>query len=84
VIDGDVYVDVTDAWDARLEAMRHFASQFTTPTRDIDRTLYGIDDYLEVVTTRARAHGQRIGVAYAEAFVTEQGVPADDLVTLFS
>jgi N-acetylglucosamine malate deacetylase 1 len=83
VIDGDVYVDVTDVWAERLEAMRRFASQFTAPPHEIDRTLYGIDDYLEVVTTRARAHGQRIGVPYAEAFVTEQGVPADDLVALF-
>ncbi len=83
VINGDVYVDVTAVWDARLEAMRRFASQFSAPTRDIDHTLYGIDDYLEVATTRARAHGQRIGVAYAEAFVTEQGVRSDDLVALF-
>ena len=83
VVEGDVYMDVTDVWDDRLQTMRCFASQFTASTRDIDRTLYGIDDYLEVVTTRARAHGQRIGVTYAEAFVTEQGVPADDLVTLF-
>lgn len=83
VIDGDVYVDVTAVWEARLEAMRRFASQFTAPTRDIDHTLYGVDDYLEVVATRARAHGQHIGVAFAEAFVTDQGVRCDDLVTLF-
>jgi N-acetylglucosamine malate deacetylase 1 len=83
VIDGDVYVDVTAVWEERLETMRRFVSQFTAPTRDIDHTLFGIDDYLEVATTRARAHGQRIGVTYAEAFVTEEGIPADDLVTLF-
>lgn len=84
VIAGDLYIDVSDVWDERRETMHRFASQFTAPTRDIDHRLYGIDDYLEVVTTRARAHGQRIGVRYAEAFVTEQGVPIDDLVELFA
>ena len=82
VIDADVYVDVSDLWDARLGLMVAFASQFTAPTVELDHTLYGIDDYLEVVQTRARAHGQRIGVRYAEAFTAEQGVAADDLVEL--
>ena len=84
VIDGDLYVDVTDVWEARLETMRRFASQFTASTLAIDHRLYGIDDHLEAATTRARVHGQRIGVTYAEAFLTDQGVPADDLVTLFA
>ena len=82
VIDGDVLVDVSDVWEARLDTMRAFASQFTAPTAAIDHTLYGIDDYLEVVATRARAHGQRIGVRYAEAFVSDRGLAADDLVAL--
>lgn len=83
VIDGDLYVDVTDVWEARLHTMRAFASQFAAPTRDIDHTLYGIDDYLEVVATRARAHGQAIGVRYAEAFTTDQRLVVDDLVARF-
>ena len=82
VVDGHVHVDVSEVWEARLGRMMAFASPFTAPTADIDHTLYGIDDYLEVVATRARAHGQRIGVRYAEAFVAEQGVAADDLVEL--
>ncbi len=82
VIDGDVLVDVSDVWDARLDTMRAFGSQFTAPTAAIDHTLYGIDDYLEVAATRARAHGQRIGVRYAEAFTSDRGLAADDLVAL--
>lgn len=84
VVDGDLYVDVTDVWEARVETMRRFTSQFGEDTLPIDHTLYGVDDYLAAVEARARVHGQRIGVRYAEAFVTEAGVPATDLVATFS
>lgn len=82
VIDGDVLVDVSAVWEARLDTMRAFASQFTAPTATIDHTIYGIHDYLEVATTRARAHGQQIGVAHAEAFLARGGIEVDDLVAL--
>ena len=83
VVDADVYVDVTEVWEDRLTALRRFASQFTAPTRDIDHTLYGVDDYLATTVARARVYGQRIGATFAEAFVTDAGVAATDLVELF-
>jgi N-acetylglucosamine malate deacetylase 1 len=84
VVDADVSVDVTEVWEERLELLRRFASQFAAPTLPIDHALYGIDDHLEAVTARARVHGQRVGAAYAEAFVSAGGVAVDDLVALVS
>jgi N-acetylglucosamine malate deacetylase 1 len=84
VVDADVYVDVTAVWEERLGLLRRFASQFDVPTLPIDHTLYGIHDHLEAVAARARVHGQRIGVTYAEAFVSTGGIAVDDLVALVS
>ena len=80
----DVVVDVTDVWEARLETMRRFTSQFDAPTLEIDRTHYGVDDYLEVTAARARVHGQHAGVRHAEAFVADRPPRAADLVALFA
>jgi N-acetylglucosamine malate deacetylase 1 len=79
----DVVVDVTDVWDARVATMRCFASQFEAETLAIDRAHYGVDDYLELTSARARVHGQHAGVARAEAFVTDRPPRAADLTALF-
>ncbi|MFU8840826.1 MAG: bacillithiol biosynthesis deacetylase BshB1 [Nitriliruptoraceae bacterium] len=83
-LDGDLYVDVSDVWEARLDTMHAFASQFAAPTQAIDRRLYGTHDHLEQVAARARVQGQAIGVAHAEAFLVDRGVPVDDLVAAFA
>jgi N-acetylglucosamine malate deacetylase 1 len=80
----DVVVDVSDVWDHRLETMRRFASQFDSDTLEIDRAHYGVDDYLEITTARARVHGQHAGVRYAEAFLADRPARADDLPELFA
>jgi N-acetylglucosamine malate deacetylase 1 len=80
----DVVVDVTDVWEQRLETMRRFASQFDSDTLEIDRAHYGVDDYLEITTARARVHGQHAGVRYAEAFLADRPPRADDLPALFA
>ena len=79
-LDGDVHVDVSEVWEARLATMQAFASQFDTPTLPIDQRLYGTDDHLALVAARARVQGQAIGVRYAEAFRCDRGVALDDLV----
>ncbi len=80
----DVVVDVSDVWKQRLETMRRFASQFDSDTLEIDRAHYGVDDYLQITTARARVHGQHAGVRYAEAFLADRPARADDLPALFA
>ena len=83
-LDGDLSVDVSEVWEARLETMRAFTSQFSAPTQEIDRRLYGTHNHLEQVAARARVQGQAIGVAYAEAFLVDRGVAVEDLVAAFA
>ena len=80
----DVLVDVTGVWQQRLETMRRFTSQFDSDTLEIDRAHYGVDDYLEITTARARVHGQHAGVRYAEAFLADRPARTDDLPALFA
>ena len=57
-------VDITDAFPAKLEAMRAYRSQH--------EVVSGILDQIEA---KARAYGSLIGVRYAEAFVRSQFIP---------
>ena len=75
-------VDITDTFDAKLEAMRAFTSQFVEPTAPIDHKYFGIEDYLEAAVVRARHYGMRIGTRYGEAFVAD-AVPVADPVAAF-
>ncbi|WPD18898.1 MULTISPECIES: bacillithiol biosynthesis deacetylase BshB1 [Thermaerobacter] len=75
-------VDVTATFDAKLEAMRAFASQFVEPTAPIDHKYFGVEDYLEATVVRARHYGLRIGVRYGEAFLAD-AVPVADPVAAF-
>lgn len=83
LMDPDLVVDVTDAWDQREEAMRRYTSQFVEPTLDIDHKYFGVQDYLEATRARARHYGQQIGARYGEGFACQDGVRVDDLVQTF-
>lgn len=80
----DLVVDVTPVWTQRLATLRCFASQFTTPTVDLDHRYYGIEDQLAAVDARARVIGQQIGVRYGEGFVLQRPVPTGDLLALLA
>jgi bacillithiol biosynthesis deacetylase BshB1 len=73
-------VDVTDAWDTKLQAVVAFASQFTpTPGEPIALPL---DRFREAVDLSARRLGQKIGVTYGEGFVVKEPLRLDDLLSL--
>jgi bacillithiol biosynthesis deacetylase BshB1 len=73
-------VDVTSTWGTKLEAIAAFASQFT-PAPGETVTL-PFDRFRQNVELAARRHGQRIGVEFAEAFVTREPLAVDDLLSL--
>lgn len=53
-----IYVDITDAIDKKIEALRHHESQYRK---------YG-DEWVEAVRARARFRGYEMGAEFAEAF----------------
>jgi bacillithiol biosynthesis deacetylase BshB1 len=65
-------VDVTDAFDTRMEAIRSFRSQFHDPESTERETVLSDPKFLETLLTRARYYGDRIGTRYGEPFFSPQ------------
>ncbi len=70
----DLLIDITHTFDQRMDAIRAYTTQFHTEKSNIEGpvTYISTPDFLDSVTARARIMGKRIGVKYAEAFLTEK------------
>jgi len=67
----DLYVDVSDTFTDKMNAIRAFASQFHVPeayTSNEPETLLSNPEFLLNIEARERYFGSRIGVSYAEGF----------------
>jgi len=73
-------VDVTAAWDRKLQAIAAFASQFTPAPGETG--VLPLDHFREAVELAGRRHGQQIGVRYGEGFVTKEPLVVDDVTRL--
>lgn len=79
-------VDVSDAWEVRMEALYAFASQFPRPGSAPDGPTTFISDpaFVDSLEARAREWGFRIGVRYGEPLLYRQGpFGVTDLVSTF-
>ena len=75
-------IDITDEYDARLEAMRAYRSQFYDPASSERATILSTPEFLEMVTTRLAYYGDRIGRKYGEPFYSPIPLLVHDLVGL--
>ncbi len=69
----DVYVDISNTWQDKLDAILAYSSQFHVPERYVSNepeTFLSRPDFLAELEAKCRFWGSRIGVAYAEAFMT--------------
>lgn len=67
----DLIVDVSVGWEAKARAVAAFGSQFQRDAGDQVRTEISDPEFHEMLRARARAHGQRIGVEWGEAYRRE-------------
>jgi bacillithiol biosynthesis deacetylase BshB1 len=73
-------VDITATFETKMRAIRAFASQFEPAAGE--RVVLPFERFQDSVELTARRHGQRIGVAFGEGFVTREPVQVDDLLSL--
>ena len=70
-------VDVSDVWEARIQALQAFQSQFFnpdyTPGADEPETYVSNPDFFRWIEARARTYGYRIGATYGEPFLYRHG-----------
>ena len=65
-------IDITAHFDRKMEAILAYKTQFYSTNSDEPQTYISTPQFLESVKARALMLGKRIGVKYAEGFVTEK------------
>lgn len=72
----DVLIDISDVFEQRMEAIKAYSTQFHNPAGkgEEPQTYISTPDFLDSVIARARMFGKRIGVKYAEGFITEKKI----------
>jgi bacillithiol biosynthesis deacetylase BshB1 len=80
----DLVVDITDVFEQRMEAIKAYATQFHTnpDSSKGTQTYISTPDFLEALISRSRLMGKRIGVKFAEGFVTQKNIGIKSLEDL--
>lgn len=65
-------VDISDFHDKKIESVLCYKTQFHNPDLDEPQTYISSPEFLESVKARAMMLGKRIGVKFAEGFITEK------------
>ena len=77
-------VDISSVFEQRTKAMMCHRSQFFAEGSTERKTRIAHPDFPKVIEGRLRHFGGLIGVAFAEAFSTEEPVPVADVVALYA
>ena len=80
----DLLIDISDVFEQRMNAIKAYATQFHSGKSEDDspQTYISTPDFLDSVIARARMLGKRIGVKYAEGFITEKKIGITNLDAL--
>ncbi len=72
----DLLIDISDVFEQRMKSIEAYSTQFYSGDRNSDgpHTYISTPDFLESVIARARMFGKRIGVKYAEGFISEKKI----------
>ena len=72
-VEPDVYIDISDYMEVKIEALKRHESQWVKWEIDEDASTRPLEEVVEVVRRRARQLGRESGVMYAEAFISQYG-----------
>jgi endonuclease IV len=75
-------VDISDTYEIKMEAIRAHASQFFNPASKEPETRLSSPTFLDTIETRCKYYGQKIGVAYAEPFLTQFTIGIEDMLDI--
>ncbi|MBN1398851.1 MAG: bacillithiol biosynthesis deacetylase BshB1 [Bacteroidetes bacterium] len=71
-------IDISDTFGLKMKSVRAHASQFYNPESKESETKLSGPDFLEVIETRCRYFGSKIGVKYGEPFISRWSLGIDD------
>ncbi len=77
-------VDISSAFDQKMEAIRAYATQFHNQTAQTNepQTYISSKNFLDSIVARARLLGKRIGVEYGEGFLSVKSIGINSLDAL--
>ena len=80
----DLLIDISDVFEQRMKAIEAYSTQFHSVENKSDepQTYISTPDFLDSVIARARMLGKRIGVKYAEGFISEKKIGIKSLNAL--
>jgi N-acetylglucosamine malate deacetylase 1 len=78
----DVIIDITEVWEQRLQSIKAYKTQFHNPGSNEDETYISSPEFLESIIARARLLGKRIGVQFAEGFISKKSIGISNLDAL--
>ena len=80
----DFVIDISDVFEQRMKSITAYSSQFNAGKSNDDgpQTYISTPDFLDSVIGRARMMGKRIGVKYAEGFISEKKIGISNLDAL--
>ncbi len=80
----DLLIDISDVFEQRMKSIEAYTTQFYTTNDNSGepQTYISTPDFLDSVIARARMFGKRIGVKYAEGFISEKKIGIRSLDSL--
>jgi len=67
-------MDITNSFDKKMEAILCYTTQFTNKDTSQPKTYISNPQFMEAFKGRALLMGKRIGVQYAEGFITQKNI----------
>jgi bacillithiol biosynthesis deacetylase BshB1 len=70
----DVLVDISDVFEQRMKSIEAYTSQFYSSDNNSygNQTYISTPDFMDGIIARAKLFGKKIGVKYAEGFISEK------------
>ena len=81
-IQPDFIVDISEHWEAKVQSIAAFGSQFFDPKSQEPASFISSPEFLPFIESRAREFGHRIQVKYGEGFTVERFIGVADLFDL--
>jgi N-acetylglucosamine malate deacetylase 1 len=78
----ELLVDISDVFERRMKSIEAYTTQFFNGSTSGDQTYISSPAFYESVVARARMMGKRIGVKYAEGFISEKKIGVRSLDAL--
>lgn len=80
----DILIDISDVFEQKMKSIEAYSTQFyNTQTGDEGpQTYISTPDFIDSIIARARMLGKRIGVKYAEGFISEKKIGIRNLDAL--